>query len=73
MLSRDIDRHLPLDENHLALNEISPLQIEQKSTAIFSFLGGDRQAKALQVDRTLDSDSNGMHNLISILMSLRTL
>ena len=65
--------YLPLRKNTIALNEIVCLQIEEKSTAFLSLLGGERQMKPSPVDRTFDLLSNGMHNSFLTKMSLGTL
>ena len=59
--------------NTIALNEIVILQIEQKSKAILSLLGGHRQMKTSTVDRIFDPLSNGMHKSFLTKMSLRAL
>ena len=43
---------------------MSPLQIEQETTAKISLLRGDSQTTSSPADRTFDTESNGMQNSI---------
>ena len=66
-MSRDIYHHLPSDETNLeqySPEGNQPFVDETERHSEFNLLVRDRQTKALPVDRTLDSDSNGMHNSI---------
>ena len=47
------------------------IEQKQKNTANLSLLEEDSHIKLFPVDRTFDSDSNGMHNSILTKMSLR--